>query len=170
VAEDLFLQRLAAALNWPYLELAKLTVQPEARNKISTKVAFQYSVQPTAIDNGAVQVAVSNPFDTATLNAVRFDARGPVDFALAPRVNAWASAPILLEGGGSTPLDNRSPPDRAPRTTSALLADGAPFRISSSGALPGRKRLVARHRLIAGFNTLTRGATFFRLCCSHWVT
>src|SRR5512137_646978 len=86
VAEDVFLQRLAAALNWPYLELAKLTVQPEARNRISTKVAFQYSVLPTAMNNGAVQVAVSNPFDTAMLNAVRFDARGPVDFALAPRV------------------------------------------------------------------------------------
>ena len=86
VAEDVFLQRLAAALNWPYLELAKLTVQPEARNKISTKVAFQYSVLPTAMNNGAVQVAVSNPFDTAMLNAVRFDAHGPVEFALAPKV------------------------------------------------------------------------------------
>src|SRR6185436_18418446 len=52
VAEDLFLQRLAAALNWPYLELAKLTIQPEARSKISTKVAFQYSVLPTAMNNG----------------------------------------------------------------------------------------------------------------------
>ena len=35
--------------------------------------------------DGTVQVAVSNPFDTAMLNAVRFDARGPVQFALAPR-------------------------------------------------------------------------------------
>ena len=34
--------------------------------------------------DGTVQVAVSNPFDTAMLNAVRFDARGPVQFALAP--------------------------------------------------------------------------------------
>src|SRR5690349_608713 len=50
MAEDVFLQRLATALNWPYLELAKLTVQPEARSKISTKVAFQYSVLPTAIN------------------------------------------------------------------------------------------------------------------------
>ena len=85
VAEETFLQRLATHLNWPFLELAKLTIQPEARNKISTKVAFQYSVLPTAMNNGAVQVAVSNPFDTAMLNAVRFDAHGPVEFALAPR-------------------------------------------------------------------------------------
>jgi len=27
VAEDVFLQRLAAALGWPYLELAKLTIE-----------------------------------------------------------------------------------------------------------------------------------------------
>ena len=85
VAEDAFLLRLAQLLNWPFLDLSKLTVQPEARNKISTKVAFQYSVLPTAMNSGAVQVAVSNPFDTAMLNAVRYDARGPVEFALAPR-------------------------------------------------------------------------------------
>src|SRR5690349_6938856 len=70
LAEDVFLQRLAGVLNWPYLDLPKLTVQPEARNKISTKVAFQYNVLPTALNNGTVQVAVSNPFDTAMLNAV----------------------------------------------------------------------------------------------------
>ncbi|HPY29409.1 MAG TPA: ATPase, T2SS/T4P/T4SS family [Verrucomicrobiota bacterium] len=85
LAEDVFLQRLAEALRWPYLELAKLAVAPEAQKKISTKVAFQYTVIPTALDNGAVQVAISNPFDNAMLNAVRFDAKGPVHFALAPR-------------------------------------------------------------------------------------
>lgn len=85
LAEDAFLKLLSEALGWPYLELGKLTVVPEARNKISTKVAFQYSVIPTALDNGAVQIAISNPFDTAMLNAVRFDAKGPVQFALAPR-------------------------------------------------------------------------------------
>ena len=34
-----------------------------------------------------MRIAVSNPFDTAMLNAVRFDAHGPVQFALAPRVD-----------------------------------------------------------------------------------
>src|SRR5256714_2835958 len=85
LAEDLFLQKLAQALNWPYLDLPKLNVRTEARNRISTKVAFQYSILPTKVDDGTVQVAVSNPFDTAMLNAVRFDARGPVRFALAPK-------------------------------------------------------------------------------------
>jgi type II secretion system protein E len=85
IAEDVFLQKLAQALNWPYLELPKLDIPQQARNKISTKVAFQHSVLPTNVVDGAVQVAVSNPFDTAMLNAVRFDVRGPVQFALATR-------------------------------------------------------------------------------------
>jgi type II secretion system protein E len=85
LAEDTFLQKLAQALNWPYLDLAKLKVPTEARNRVSTKVAFQYSVLPTQITDGTLQIAVSNPFDSAMLNAVRFDARGPVQFALATR-------------------------------------------------------------------------------------
>src|SRR5215472_10438718 len=85
VAEDVFLQKLAQALNWPFLEMSKLEVPAPARNKISTKVAFQHSVMPTDVLDGTVQIAVSNPFDTAMLNAVRFDARGPVQFALAPK-------------------------------------------------------------------------------------
>ncbi|MBI3877883.1 MAG: type II/IV secretion system protein, partial [Verrucomicrobia bacterium] len=68
LAEDVFLQKLAQALGWPYLELPKLTVPNEARDKISTKVAFQFLVLPTQLDNGSLQVAVSNPFDAAMLN------------------------------------------------------------------------------------------------------
>src|SRR5512143_2651616 len=85
LAEDVFLQQLAQALNWPYLDLPKLSVPAEARNRISTKVAFQYTVLPTQVTDGSLQVVVSNPFDTAMLNAVRFDAHGPVQFALATR-------------------------------------------------------------------------------------
>ena len=85
VAEDVFIQKLAAALGWPYLDLAKLTVDNEARGKISTKIAFQYFAIPVAVNNGVLQVAASDPFDAAMLNAVRFDAKMPVSFALATR-------------------------------------------------------------------------------------
>jgi type II secretion system protein E len=85
LAEDVFLQQLATALGWPFLDLTKLAVPPEARDKIPTKVAFQYSVLPVQFENGRLQVAVSNPYDAAMLNAVRFNARGPVQFALAPK-------------------------------------------------------------------------------------
>jgi type II secretion system protein E len=85
VAEDVFTQRLATALGWPYVDLSKLSIATEARNKISTKIAFQYSILPTALTDGTLQVVVSDPFDAAMINAVKFDARMPVQFALAPK-------------------------------------------------------------------------------------
>ena len=85
VAEDVFIQKLATALGWPFLELPKLTIENEVRGKLSTKIAFQYFVAPVAINNGVLQVAVSDPFDAAMMNAVRFDAKMPVSFALATR-------------------------------------------------------------------------------------
>src|SRR6185369_6841937 len=86
LSEDTFLQQLAKALGWEYLDLPKIKVPVEARNRISTKVAFQHSILPTQLSEGTLQVAVSNPFDTGMLNAVRFDAQGPVQLALATRV------------------------------------------------------------------------------------
>src|SRR6266852_5887748 len=86
ISEEAFLQQLGHVLGWPFLELRKLTVPTEARNKISTKVAFQYLVLPTDFQNGTLQVVLIIPFDTAMLSAVQFDARTPVQFALAPRL------------------------------------------------------------------------------------
>ena len=85
VSEEIFLQRLALVLSWPFLDLRRVTVPTEARNKISTKVAFQYFALPTDVQDHTLQVAVSNPFDAGMLSAVQFDARMPVQFALAPK-------------------------------------------------------------------------------------
>jgi len=120
LADDVFLQKLAQALNWPYLELAKVKVLAEARNRISTKVAFQHSVLPTMVENGTVQVAVSNPFDSAMLNAVRFDARGPVQFALATKGEIEKALKNFYGVGAETlgeleeevPLDLELPTDK----------------------------------------------------------
>ena len=85
ITEEAFLQLVGKSLSWTYLELPKTEITTEARGKISTKVAFQHSVIPVRADNGTLEVAVSNPFDAAMMNAVRFDARGPVKFSLATR-------------------------------------------------------------------------------------
>lgn len=85
-SEETLLQSLARILNWPFQDLRRLQVPTEARNKISTKVAFQYSAIPTDFQEGVLQVTVANPFDTAMLTAVEYDAKGPVQFALAPKV------------------------------------------------------------------------------------
>ncbi len=85
IAEDTFLQKLAVVLDAPFLDLRTVDVPPNVRQKVSTKVAFQYGVIPTRFENNVLQLAVGNPFDTAMLNAVQFDAKAPVTFALAPR-------------------------------------------------------------------------------------
>src|SRR5487761_1987681 len=113
VAEDVFLQRLAAALGWPYLDLPKLAIATEARNKLSTKIAFQFSVLPTALENATLQVVVSDPFDAAMMNAVKFDAHMPVQFALAPKAEIekalkkyyGVGAETLDEMGEAEPMD-----------------------------------------------------------------
>ena len=107
LSEDAFLQQLGTQLGWPFLELGKFNVPPEARQKIPTKVAFQYSVLPTNFQNGVLQVAVSNPFDAAMLNAVRFNAGVPVQFALAPKVEL-EKALKKYYGVGAETLDEMS--------------------------------------------------------------
>jgi type II secretion system protein E len=120
VSEDIFLHKLADALKWPYLELGKTVMDTEARAKISTKVAFQYNVLPVSLKDGVVQVAVSNPFDAAMLNAVRYDAHGPVQFALAPRIEIekalkkyyGVGAETLDEMDEEAPMDLELPTDK----------------------------------------------------------
>ena len=84
LAEEQFLQQLATALGWPFLDLPKLSIAPEVRNKVSTKVAFQFGALPVAFENDTLTVVVNNPFNAALINAVQFDAKCPVKFALAP--------------------------------------------------------------------------------------
>ncbi len=85
LGDEVFLQKLAGTLNWPFLHLGQVTIDSEVRKKVSTKVAFQFTVIPIRLENGLLQVATHNPFDAAMQAAVQFDARGPVEFALATR-------------------------------------------------------------------------------------
>src|SRR5688500_18371907 len=63
LSEDAFLQQLAGVLKWPFVDLKKQAVPTEAKNKISSKVAFQFYAVPTDYQNGTLQVAVCNPSD-----------------------------------------------------------------------------------------------------------
>src|SRR5580658_10227186 len=102
--EEAFLQQLAVALGWPFIDLAKLDVSQEARKRLSTKVAFQYFVLPIQFEKGQLQVVVSNPFDAAMLSAVQFDARMLVNFALTTR-NEIEKSLKKFYGVGAETLD-----------------------------------------------------------------
>ncbi len=110
IAEDAFLKRLGEALGWPFIELKGITLENEVRKRISTKVAFQHMVIPVSVDAGVLKVAVSDPFDASMLAAVQFDARGAVDFCLAPRAEI-EKALKKYYGVGAETLDEMSGDD-----------------------------------------------------------
>ena len=82
-SEDDFLEYVSEAYDWERVQLREVKPTKEARRRISSKVASQHRVVPLSVDDGVLTVAVSNPFNTDLLNAVRFAARGPVKFVLA---------------------------------------------------------------------------------------
>lgn len=110
MSEEAFLQELAKVFGWCYLDLRKTEIPPEVRNKISTKVAFQYNALPVRFEDNKLQVAISNPFDAAMLSAVQFDARCIVEFALAPRAEIEKSLKKYY-GVGAETLDEMAKED-----------------------------------------------------------
>ncbi|MFT6619335.1 MAG: GspE/PulE family protein [Verrucomicrobiia bacterium] len=107
VAYDDFIKKLAAQLGWESVALASLDIPPDARQRISTKVAFQHMVIPIRFENNTLHVAISDPFDKDLLNAVQFDARCPVKFALCSR-NEIDKALKKYYGVGAETLDELS--------------------------------------------------------------
>ena len=82
-SEAEFLGNVAQAFDWERIELANVKPTPEAHRRISSKIAAQHRVVPVEVNEGQLVVAVSDPFNTDLLNAVRFAAQGPVRFVLA---------------------------------------------------------------------------------------
>lgn len=102
LSEDGFLQKLAESLGWPYVDMKGVAVSSEVCRRISTKVAFQYFAMPIAVEEDVLKVAVSDPFDASMLGAVQFEARGPVQFVLAPRAEIEKSLKRYYGVGAET--------------------------------------------------------------------
>jgi len=102
LSEDGFLQKLAESLGWSYVDMKGVTVSSEVCRRISTKVAFQYFAMPIAVEDDVLKVAVSDPFDASMLGAVQFEARGPVQFVLAPRAEIEKSLKRYYGVGAET--------------------------------------------------------------------
>ena len=84
-AEETYLTQIAEAFDWGRVDLSDVRPTNESLRRIPSKVANQYKVIPVKVEEGVVEVAVSNPFETGLLGAVRFAAQGPVRFVLATR-------------------------------------------------------------------------------------
>ena len=84
-SEDVYLDRVAEAFDWQRIDLSDVRPTNESLRRIPSKVANQHVVMPVKVEEGVLEVAVSSPFETGLLGAVRFAAQGPVRFLLAPR-------------------------------------------------------------------------------------
>ena len=85
LSEEQFMSTLAGRLDWPFVDLREMSIAPEVRRRIPTKVAFQHNAMPVLEREGTLQVAVCNPFDTGLICSVQYCAGGPVELALSPR-------------------------------------------------------------------------------------
>jgi len=95
VPAELFLEQVAKGVGFPFLRRLKRAQELEKElgegwrkqmlTVLSSKVAFQFNVVPTVVEEGRVQVAVCDPFDADMLQAVHFAVQRPVQYALAPK-------------------------------------------------------------------------------------
>jgi type II secretory ATPase GspE/PulE/Tfp pilus assembly ATPase PilB-like protein len=117
IPAEVFLEQIAKAIGLPFLRRLRRAAEldkdlgegwrKQMLTVLSSKVAFQYNVAPTVVDERRVQVAVSDPFDAHMLQAVHFAVQRPVEYALAPKDEIQT---ILKEyyGMGAATLDQMS--------------------------------------------------------------
>ena len=82
VSEEKLLHRLADALHLTFTRLSDKEVEAGARERVPTKVVFQYNVMPMRAENGALIVATNDPFNLAMIESIRLVTKQRVRLAL----------------------------------------------------------------------------------------
>jgi type II secretion system protein E len=82
VSEEKLLHALAESLHLGFTRLSDKEVEAGAREKVPTKVVFQYSVMPMRADNGTLLVATNDPFNLPMIESIRLVAKCRVQLAL----------------------------------------------------------------------------------------
>jgi type II secretion system protein E len=83
VPEDRLLKVLSEGLRMELTRLGDKEVDITVREKVPTKVVFQYNIMPMRIEKGTMTVATNDPFNVAMIEAVRMVSRCRVKLALA---------------------------------------------------------------------------------------
>ncbi|MDW8344535.1 MAG: GspE/PulE family protein [Verrucomicrobiae bacterium] len=81
--EERVLTELGRVLGIPFVRLTETEIQADARNRIPTRVVFQYNILPMRLENGALVVATNDPFNATMVEAVRLVTRSRVRLVLA---------------------------------------------------------------------------------------
>ncbi len=121
VEDDIFFEGLCGVLRMPYLRLRKTEITPEVLAMLPTKAVFQYQVIPVAMENGALRVAVSDPFVGGLIDSLRLAAGCRVKLALSPPEDIDEAARTFY-GVGAETVDRMMLDDRYEELESEQIA------------------------------------------------
>ncbi|MCU0857086.1 MAG: GspE/PulE family protein [Pontiellaceae bacterium] len=104
VREEVFLEKLAVAMDLPFMRLAKIEIAPELLAKVPPKAVFQYNILPVSEENGTIHIATVNPLMPGLIDTMRLVTGGRIRLSLSPSADI-ASAAKRLYGVGAETLD-----------------------------------------------------------------
>ena len=102
VKEELFLEKLAAAMELPFMRLAKAELAPELLAKVPPKAVFQYNIIPIEHEQNTLCIATSNPLQPGLIDTMRLVTGGRIKLALSPAADIEAAAKRLYGVGAET--------------------------------------------------------------------
>jgi type II secretory ATPase GspE/PulE/Tfp pilus assembly ATPase PilB-like protein len=102
VREELFLEKLAGAMDLPFLRLAKAEIADDLLAQVPPKAVFQYNIMPVSSENGQLRIAASDPLQTGLIDGMRLVTGGRIALALSPAADIAAAAKRLYGVGAET--------------------------------------------------------------------
>lgn len=79
-----FLEKFAAVLGMPYVDLTQTQPSDEARRLVPVRAVTQYNALPLAFENGTLSIALADPLNTLAADGVRIACGKPIRVCLAP--------------------------------------------------------------------------------------
>ncbi len=92
VSEEELLKRLGEKLGMRYVDLASEKPDADVISNLPARAVFQYNVVPVRIDEGVLEVATSDPFNTTMTDGLRLAVSMPIRLVLASRKEIEKSA------------------------------------------------------------------------------
>ena len=112
VREEELLKSLASTMGLPFRRLKDVEIAPETLEALPPRAVFQYNVTPLETDEeGALLVAVSDPFVPELVDALRLAAERRIRLVLSP-VDDVAATAKRFYGVGAETLDQMMSSDR----------------------------------------------------------
>ena len=102
IPEDVFLQKLADAMQLPFARLAGVEPDPQVLALLPAKAVYHYQVLPMEVSTGTLRVAVRDPFRPGLVEALRLASGHRIRLTLAPLSDLEKAIKRLYGVGGET--------------------------------------------------------------------